>query len=125
MEWIMPMPLHSEELRLTSCLRELILEFGTTVEDIEGRLGWEAERLSTLLERRKGWRLTEVFEVLSALELTPAYFFGRIYGLDSREAEALTLSDRDSRFKESQRVVQEAVTRRFAWKRERLETEVK
>jgi hypothetical protein len=125
MEWVMPMLLHPEELRLAGCLRELILEFGTTVEDIEGRLGWEAERLAALLERRKGWKLTEVFEVLSALELTPAYFFGRVYGVSLRETEALTLSDMDNRFEESQRVVQEAVTRRFAWKRERLEAEVK
>ena len=107
------MSLHSEELRLAGSLRELILEVGTTVEDVEGRLGWEAERLSTLLGGRKGWKLTEVFEVLGALEQTPADFFGRVYAPGSREA--------DHPFEESQRVVQEAVTRRFTWKRERVE----
>ena len=50
------MPLHPEELRLARSLRELILELGTTVEDVEGRLGWEAElqyfyRPSDVIER--------------------------------------------------------------------------
>ena len=117
------MALHPEELRLANSLRELIVEFGTTVEEIEGELGWEVERLSILLACRKKWKLRELFEVLKALELAPATFFGRVYGLDSRDAEALALSDLDRPFEESQRVVQEAVSRRFAWKQERLAAE--
>lgn len=117
------MPLHPEELRLASALRELIFEFGTTVEEVEGDLGWEVEKLSTLLEGRKRWKLGELFEVLGALELAPAAFFGRVYGLDSSGVQALTLAGVDRPFEESQRVVQEAVARRFAWKRERMEAE--
>jgi transcriptional regulator with XRE-family HTH domain len=117
------MTLHPEELRVANSLRELIFELGMTTEEIEGDLGWEVERLSILLAGRKRWRLGELFEVLQALDLAPAAFFGRVYGLDARDAEALALSDLDRPFEESQRVVQEAVSRRFAWKQERMEVE--
>lgn len=117
------MTLHPEELRLANSLRELVYELGMTAEELEDDLGWEVERLSSLLEGQKRWKLRELFEVLKVLELTPATFFGRVYGLDSRDAEILTLSDLDRPFEESQRVVEEAVSRRFAWKKERLETE--
>lgn len=117
------MTLHPEEMRLTNSLRELIFETGATVEEIEGDLGWDVERLSILLAGGKKWKLGELFEVLGTLELAPAVFFGRVYGLDPRDAEALALSDLDRPFEESQRVVQEAVSRRFAWKQERIEAE--
>jgi hypothetical protein len=117
------MTLHPEELRLANSLRDLIFELGTTAEEVEGDLGWEVERLTILLAGRKKWKLGELFEVLSSLELAPAAFFGRVYGLDSGVVEALKLSDLDRPFEESQRVVQEAVSRRFAWKQERVEIE--
>jgi hypothetical protein len=117
MEW--NMTLHPEELRLGRFIRELILEFGTTVEDVEGRLGWEAERLSILLTGQRGWMLQEVFEVLSTLEMAPGDFFGRIYGL---ETGPIMLSLADRRFEESQEVIQKAVARRFNWKRECTDT---
>ena len=133
------MSLHPEELRLASSLRELIHEYGTTVEDIEGRLGWEAEKLSSLLEGRKGWRLGEVFEVLSVLEMAPSDFYAlhyRFKGKRSAESaldeillrgEAETEEDfydevLDRRFEKSQQVLEDAVGRRAVWKRERAES---
>jgi len=133
------MPLHPEELRLASSVRGLIREFGTTVEDIEGRLGWDAERLTALLEGRKGWKLEEVFEVLSALELAPAEFYALHYGFKGKRSAESALDKvllgreeqpvedfyadvLDRRFKDSQRVLEEAVGRRASWKRERAES---
>jgi hypothetical protein len=130
------MTLHPEELRLANSLRELILELGTTVEDVEGRLGWEAERLTTLLEGRKGWKLEEVFEVLSVLDLTPTDFYALHYGFKAKRTAQAVLDEvllrgqepseddfydevLDRRFKESQKVLQEAVRRRATWKQER------
>lgn len=112
------MPLHPEELRLTRSLRELILELGTTVEDVEGRLGWEAERLQTLLAGRQKWLLEEVFEVLQTIEVAPCDLFGRTYGLVMKKSRMISLSSTDRRFEESQEVIEEAVARRFNWKRE-------
>jgi hypothetical protein len=132
------MTLHPEEMRLTSSLRELIRELGTTIEDIEGLLGWKTEELSALLDGRRGWKLGEVFEVLSALELDPAEFYAIHYGFKESRSVEVTLDkilkgqeDRlpevfysdiiDRRFKDSQKVLEEAVGRRALWKRERAE----
>jgi hypothetical protein len=133
------MPLHPEELRLASSLRELIHEYGTTVEDIEGRLGWETERLTSLLEGREGWRLGDLFEVLSALELAPADFYALLYRFKRKRSAESALDEillrgeteagedfydevLDRRFEESQQVLQHAIGRRAIWKRERLES---
>jgi transcriptional regulator with XRE-family HTH domain len=132
------MPLNPEELRLARSLRELILEAGTTVEDVEGRLGWDAERLSTLLAGQKGWKFEEVLDVVSTLEVEPADFFARVYGLQGERSAELVLDEivlgreeqalenfydiLERRFEESQKVVQEAVRRRTLWKRERAES---
>jgi hypothetical protein len=135
MEWTMP--LHPEELRLARSLRELILEFGTTVEDVEGRLGWPTARLSALLAGQKGWMLEEVFEVVSMLEVEPSDFFARTYGFEKARTTEVVLKEAllgkeepphffdeilDRRFDESQKVVHEAVRRRGIWKRERTES---
>lgn len=133
------MSLHPEELRLASSLRELIHEYGTTVEDIEGRLGWETDRLTSLLEGRAGWRLGDLFAVLSALEVTPADFYARHYRFKGkRSAESALdemLSQRegeaeenfydevlDRRFEKSEQVLADAIRRRAIWKQERLES---
>jgi hypothetical protein len=117
------MPRHPEERRMLELLRDLIALAGMRVDSLETRLGWEPGRLDDLLANRRGLAVEELVEVLPLLNLQPADFFARLYGLKEKEKEmpvekaATTRLDR--RFDESRRVVEDALARRAAWKRER------
>jgi len=117
------MPIHWEELRIAELLRELVALSGTTAEALEDRLRWQRGRLGELLENRRDIPLGDLCEVLAVLDLTPADFFGRLYGFGARSSELnkATAERLDRRFEESRRVVTEALARRGAWKSERSE----
>ena len=102
-------------------LRDLIGVGGTSVETLEQRLGWQAGRLSDLLESRRGIAVEELIEVLPLLDLKPEDFFARLYGLKRREqpVEKASTNRLDRRFEESRRAIEDALARRAAWKRER------
>ena len=85
---------------------------------VESRLGWEPGRLATSLEGKRALSFGDLVQVLEALSVTPPEFFTRLY---SAEAEKLAANAADRRFEQSRRVVQDAVARRMAWKKERGE----
>lgn len=103
-------------------LRDLIALAELRVESMETRLGWEPGRLQDLLANRRGLAVEELVEVLPLLDLQPADFFARLYGLKEEKetpVETAATSRLDRRFEESRRVVEDALARRVAWKRER------
>jgi transcriptional regulator with XRE-family HTH domain len=117
-------PRHPEEQRITELLRDLIGRAGLSLEAIERRLGWEAGKLPDLLESRRGVAMEDLLEILPLLGLEAEEFFARLYGFKERarpvEAVEKTAGTRlDRRFAESSRVIEQALARRAAWKRER------
>ena len=102
-------------------LRDLIALAGLRVDALEARLGWEPGRLEDLLASRRGLAMEELVEVLPLLDLQPADFFARLYGFKEKETpvEKAAATRLDRRFEESRRVVEEALARRAAWKRDR------
>jgi hypothetical protein len=115
------MPRHPEEQRMLELLRDLIALAELRVESLETRLGWEPGRLEDLLANRRGLAVEELVEVLPLLDLKPADFFARLYNFKEKETPVETAASArlDRRFEESRRVVEEALARRAAWKRER------
>jgi hypothetical protein len=117
------MVLYSEERRIAALLRELIQKSGTALRSIEERLGWEKERLGTLLDGTEGVSFEILLEVLPALDETPGDFFARLCGFDPEPQAGSTgrHSPRfDHRFEESRKVVKAAIARRSAWKQEQV-----
>jgi len=122
---------HPEERRIAGLLRELIVQSGAPLETLEKRLGWEPERLSSLLDGRLRLGVEDVLEILPLLETTPTEFFAWLYGFDSKDpagsegelaavAGGSTLQKSlDRRFDQSLRVVKSAVARRRTWKEDR------
>jgi transcriptional regulator with XRE-family HTH domain len=113
---------HPEERRILELLRDLLVRAGLRVDAVEQRLGWEPGRLADLLESRRGMAIDDLMEVLPALDLQPADFFARLYGLKVEPpppVEKAAASRLDRRFEESRRVVEDALTRRTVWKRDR------
>ncbi|HEX9943856.1 MAG TPA: hypothetical protein VGG03_17730 [Thermoanaerobaculia bacterium] len=127
------MSLHPEERRIAGLLRELIVQSGTPLEELERRLGWEPGRLTSLLDGSLRLSFEDVLEILPLLGTTPTDFFAWLYGFDPREPgmtfgqEPATVTAGGSpadrtmgrRFEHSLRVVKNAIARRSAWKRER------
>jgi hypothetical protein len=98
-------------------LQEWIRQRGVPLDTVEVRAGWEKGKLMSLLEGKAGFSFTELLEVLQALDTTPSEFFAQLYGFAGVTAgDAL-----DRQFEESRRVVRNAVARRLAWKRERVD----
>ena len=111
---------YPEEKQILNQLREVIARSGMAVGDLESDLDWEHGRLGNVLSGQKSISLRDLFAILALLEIGVADFFGRIYGLDPREAAMLALRPSvETRFEESQRVIEEALARRSAWKKER------
>lgn len=123
------MPAHPEERRIAGLLRELIVQSGTSLEDLERSLGWEPGRLPALLEGGSGLSFEDVLKVLPVLGTTPSDFFAWLYGFEPKESDeegerpAASTSPEERlverRFEASQRVVRNAIARRLSWKRER------
>jgi hypothetical protein len=128
--------MHPEERRIAGLLRELIVQSGTTLDQIEKHLGWTTGHLDGLLEGRDRLSFEDVLEVLPLMNTTPADFFAWLYGFDPKNpgilpAESPATEPRlagsslqrvtDRRFEQSLRVVKEAISRRSAWKQERIE----
>jgi hypothetical protein len=127
------MSAHSEERRIAGLLRELITQSGAPLETLERRLGWEAGRLSSLLEGGQRLSFEDVLEILPLLETTPGDFFAWLYGFGAgdssgaggREKEMVAATEGsaiqrslDHRFDQSLRVVKSAIARRRSWKEE-------
>ncbi|HEV2846547.1 MAG TPA: hypothetical protein VG477_16955 [Thermoanaerobaculia bacterium] len=128
------MAIHPEERRIAGLLRELIVQSGTSLDRVEHLLGWAQGRLLDLLDGRLRLSFEDVLEILPLLNTTPTDFFAWLYGFDPKDpsaaaAEAATAATSpaqrviDRRFEASLRVVREAVSRRAAWKRERIEND--
>ena len=122
------MAIHPEERRIAGLLRELIVQSGTSLDRVEQRLGWGPGRLLDLLDGRLRLGFEDVLEILPLLNTTPTDFFAWLYGFDPKDSNAaasLATSPAqrviDRRFETSLRVVRDALSRRAAWKRERLE----
>jgi transcriptional regulator with XRE-family HTH domain len=133
------MTIHTEERRIAGLLRELILQKGASMEEVEADLGWERGRLADLLEGRTRLGFDELLAVLPTLKVMPGEFFAWLYGFEPKSsgtAAEVTLEGTertngssawfhqqvlDRRFEESRRVVREAVARRAAWKQQRAE----
>lgn len=128
--------MHPEERRIAGLLRELIVQSGTTLGQVEEHLGWTSGRLGGLLDGRERLSFEDVLEVLPLMNTTPADFFAWLYGFDPKNPGILPESTAsfeprltasspqrvtDRRFEQSLRVVKEAITRRAAWKQERSE----
>jgi hypothetical protein len=129
--------MHPEERRIAGLLREMIVQSGTTLGQVEGHLGWTAGRLDDLLDGRERLSFEDVLEVLPLVNTTPADFFAWLYGFDPKNPGILpdntaSFEPRlaasspqrvtDRRFEQSLRVVKSAIARRAAWKQERDET---
>jgi hypothetical protein len=111
---------YSEEQPILNQLREVIGQSGMAAEDLESDLHWEPGRLGNVLSGHQSLCIRDLFAVLRLIEMSAADFFGRVYGLDPRENGLLSLQHTtESRFEESQRVIEEALARRSAWKKER------
>src|SRR5215208_3882636 len=76
---------HAEERRILELLRDLIALADLRVDTLESRLGWEPGRLADLLESRRGMAIEDLVQVLPLLDLQPADFFARLYGLKGTE----------------------------------------
>jgi transcriptional regulator with XRE-family HTH domain len=114
---------YPDEQQILSLLRELMAENGMTAEDLENDLGWQPGRLSGALAGQKSIPLRDLFAILSLLEVGATEFFSRAYSLEPGKPALLSIEQvTRERFEESQRVIQDAVTRRFTWKRERMES---
>ena len=120
---------HPEERRIAGLLRELIVQSGNPLERLEQELGWEAGRLTALLEGQLRLTFEDVLEILPVVGTTPTDFFAWLYGFDAKDsmaagAEALrpeppftpAQRSQDRRFEQSLRVVRDAISRRAAWK---------
>ena len=113
---------HPDEQQILSLLREMIAQSGMTAGDVEQEVGWEPGRLGSALSGHGSVSLRDLFGILAALEVGTADFFGRAYGLEPREVTLLPAEQiPELRFHESQRVINEALTRRSTWKKERAE----
>jgi hypothetical protein len=127
---------HPEERRIAGLLRELIVQSGTPLEALERRLDWEPGRLSGLLEGHLRLTFEEVLDILPLLGTTPTDFFAWLYGFEAKVPVMMGASEdpapepagfppgqraQDRRFEQSLRVVKDAVARRAAWKRERVQ----
>jgi hypothetical protein len=96
---------------------------------VEQRLGWGPGRLLDLLDGRLRLGFEDVLEILPLLNTTPTDFFALLYGFEPKETNAAAAPAAtspaqrvmDRRFETSLRVVRDALSRRAAWKRERLE----
>ncbi|HSG39978.1 MAG TPA: hypothetical protein VLE27_10105 [Thermoanaerobaculia bacterium] len=120
------MAMHPEERRIAGLLRELIVQSGASLDRVEQRLGWGSGRLLDLLDGRLRLGFEDVLEILPLLNTTPTDFFAWLYGFDPKDTNAQVATSpaqrvMDRRFETSLRVVRDAVSRRAAWKRERLE----
>lgn len=112
---------YSEERRIAALLRELIQKSGTALESIENRLGWEPERLESILEDAEGVNFELLLEVLPALDETPGDFFARLCGYDPEPGSTSRPSLKsDHRFEESRKVVKAAIAKRFALKHQQM-----
>ena len=121
------MTVHPEERRVARLLRDLIVRQGTTPEDLEKRLSWEAGRLRALLAGRQRLSFDEVLEILPLLETTPTDFFAWLYGAPGKEPtpsamdEARRQRAMERLFERSLRAVRTAIARRSDWKRQRTD----
>jgi hypothetical protein len=126
---------HPEERRIAGLLRELIVQSGSPLERLEHELGWEAGRLTALLEGHLRLTFEDVLEILPVVGTTPTDFFAWLYGFDAKDpmaagVEALRQEplgtpaqrSQDRRFEQSLRVVRDAVARRTAWKQNRVKS---
>jgi hypothetical protein len=112
----------SEERQILSLLRELITQSGITPGDLEIDLGWEPERLERFLEGKRSLTLRDLLIVLAMLEVSSADFFGRLYGFEIKEESLMPAEEATQhRFQESRRVINNALSRRSIWKKDRLE----
>jgi len=112
---------HPDEQQILSLLRDVIAQSGLTVVDLEHEVGWEPGKLDSALSGHGSLSLRDLFRLLSLLEVRATDFFGRAYGLEPREDFLLAEQTQELGFKKSQKVINEALSRRSAWKRERAE----
>jgi hypothetical protein len=128
--------MHSEERQWGRWMREQVVQSKRPVDTLEFQLGWESGRLSQLLAEQQRWMLGEFLELLPLMGKSTEELLIALYGPDlSQESVALSLEPLpeereptapeqkilERHFEESRRVIEEAISRRTSWKRERGE----
>ncbi len=65
-------------------LRERIFASGVTQLEVQRVLGWGSHAITSLVHGRRPLRVEQVLMILKVIDVTPAEFFGEVYGFDSR-----------------------------------------
>lgn len=81
------------EQRAAALLRRLLDERGTTVDGLARRLGASGDGLRRMLAGEDDIELDRLDAVLTALDVGPAEFFGRLYGSPEDVSEASRTED--------------------------------